>query len=114
MIKNIQEYVVNCVIAHMKYRDLELEQLKEEIKIMKEKLETKDILKCGICKKYEEYDRTCDFCELVSCIECAYVKRYSSWNISGCTACNRCIELYCTMCRRTNEECKESSQAMCQ
>jgi hypothetical protein len=102
MSKNIQEFVANYVIAHNKYRDLEIEQLKAELN---EILETCDIIKCNICNLYRDYYGSCEFCDIKTCASCDYVQKYSSWNISGCYACDKCEKLYCTGCRETKDKC---------
>lgn len=105
---NIQEYVAERVIAHMKYRDEEIEILQKELEILREKAAYKaDIIKCDWCNEYSDYDWECEFCERKSCTGCKKVKKYPSWNLSGCTACDDCEAKYCTQCRSTKEECSK-------
>lgn len=88
--KHIEEYVARRVIMHMKYRDTEIAALQKELEILREELEEFDIILCSWCHKYRKYDRTCEFCDRQSCIGCGGVKNYSSWNLSGCNACDEC------------------------
>ena len=64
-----------------------------------------DIIRCGKCHTYRDYDWSCDFCDVQSCTSCEFVKNYSSWNISGCYACDNCIKIYCTNCRQNKNCC---------
>lgn len=103
--RNIQDYVANKIILYMKYRDEEVESLKREIQSLKEDLEDTNIVKCSWCGVYREYDRTCEFCDKMSCHSCGNIKRYPSWNLSGCNACDNCTELWCMQCRLDLKEC---------
>ncbi len=99
MIRNIQECVAERVIAHMQYRDKEIEE-------MREALESNDVIKCNFCHKWKSYDWTCEFCDQQSCTDCRCVKKYQSWNLSGCHACDECEKIYCTDCRNLKTQCE--------
>lgn len=103
---NFQNYVIKQIIKYMEYRDEEVESLKREIQSLKEDLENANIVKCSWCGVNREYDRTCDFCDKMSCQSCDDIQHYKSWNLSGCNACNDCVNLWCTLCRLDLKECE--------
>lgn len=98
--KNIKEYVIEKVLETMRYRDIEIIELRSCLADV-------DIVKCGFCECYRTYDNTCEFCDIESCDKCQKVSNYSSWNLSGCDACDKCSEMYCTGCRLPVEDCVE-------
>lgn len=110
---NIQEYVAERVIEHIKLRDVEMAGLKAEMEEMRAALENKDLIKCDWCHEWRNYHWTCEFCDKKSCTNCHKVEPYQSWNLSGCTACVECEAAYCTNCRQTKEKCREVQLPMC-
>lgn len=62
--KNIQEYVAERVIEHMKYK-------KDKIKKLKEILNDFGIYKCQECKEYKDERHICRCCTNTCCYECS-------------------------------------------
>lgn len=76
--KNIQEYVAERVIEHMKYlreADIclqsQLKYKKDKIKKLKEILNDFGIYKCQECKEYKDERHICRCCTNTCCYECS-------------------------------------------
>ena len=102
--KNIQEYVGNAVIKHMKYRDDEITEL-EAI------LEDSGIDKCKKCQKYKKETYMCNMCEADYCSACACTEiksfrssdTYNEVTGEGFSSlqfdlCNKCSSTLCGLC----------------
>ena len=91
--KNIQEYIVEGIIKHIKYRD-------DEVKKLYEILEDFGITKCDNCSQYTKDGRLCDMCDLHFCETCydLKIKHVNTWNLSGSNMCDKCITVYCHFC----------------
>ncbi len=90
MAKNIQEYVGNMIIKHLKYRD-------DEMKKMLEELEEIGVIKCMTCNSFtiNNYS-SCDCCDLKTC--CQDIIHVRTWNLSGCNMCPNCFPVHCHFC----------------
>ena len=91
--KNIQEYIVREIIAHNKYRDLEIEQLNKI-------LQDFDITKCDVCLEYTRDGGSCGQCDFKCCGKCydSKIKHVNTWNLSGTEMCEKCILTHCHFC----------------
>ena len=91
--KNIQEYIVERIIKHNKYRD-------EEMRKLYKVLEDFDILKCDVCLEYSQNVKSCDMCDFKCCETCydTKIRHIDTWNLSGCKMCEKCILIYCHFC----------------
>ena len=91
--KNIQEYIVEGIIKHIKYRN-------DEVKKLYEILEDFGITKCDNCSQYTKDGRLCDMCDLHFCETCydLKIKHVNTWNLSGSNWCEKCITIYCHFC----------------
>lgn len=83
--KNIQEYVVQKVIEHLKYKDAEFKELADALSRF-------NLVKCSFCKKYADFDNSCDGCDNVSCSKCKQIKNFQGYNLSGINRCKNCTE----------------------
>ena len=102
--KNIQEYIVQEIIKHNKYRDYEIQ---EQEKLLKDS----NIDKCGKCMKYKKEMNVCHMCLINCCIACSKTELkhfnssdtydeitkegFSSLNIA---LCNKCSLVLCDLC----------------
>jgi hypothetical protein len=91
--KSIQEYIVEKIIKHNKYRDGEIEKLHKI-------LEEFSIAKCDGCLRYINDGRLCDMCDLHYCENCydEKVKHVNTRNLSGSNMCEKCIFRHCHFC----------------
>ena len=102
--KNIQEYIVESVIKHNKYRD-------DEIKELERLLVECDVSKCDKCLKYKIEMYSCHLCQINCCFGCSEteIKTFISYNTydrdtkEGFTSfkvnvCNKCILNLCVKC----------------
>ncbi len=110
--KNIQEYIVESVIKHNKYRD-------DEIKELQQILHDLDLDKCSTCMKYKKIMDVCALCEKMCCYKCAKTNlkhlitsnTYDEITDTGSCSldielCNKCILNLCVECIDSNM-CKD-------
>lgn len=101
--KNIQEYVANAVIKHMKYRDDEIAELEA---ILEEYID-----KCKKCQKYKKESYMCnmcvaDYCSTCACEEMKSFRSSDTYNeVTGegfsslqFDLCNKCSSTLCSLC----------------
>jgi len=92
--RNIQEYVAQCVIEHIQYRDTELTELRDA-------LEQSNMVKCTGCQTWRR-SLGCNHCQICDgwyC--CREVCNVRTWNISGMDMCSQCIKETCHNCGST-------------
>ena len=112
--KNIQEYIVEGIIKHIKYRDAEVKKLYEI-------LEDFGITKCDNCVEYTKDGRLCDMCDLHFCETCydLKIKHVNTWNLSGSNMCDKCITVFCHFCMddvkpNTGRRCNICISVLCE
>ena len=92
MSKNLQEYVSNRIIEHLKDRDTELQELRKFREIALSLFGEIDIVMCSGCKMYSRWGTSCDLCDNILCVNCDSegITHYNTWNLSGTNACKEC------------------------
>lgn len=111
--KNIQEYIVQGIIKHNKYRDDEIDELKKALDDM-------GISKCGICLKYSKEYNVCSGCEFACCDSCleTKLKRINNSCSYPTYLCDECSKIYCNHCMVTDikkcDKCAEREDALCE
>ncbi len=111
--KNIQEYIVESVIKHNKYRDDEIDELTKALNDM-------GATKCEICLKYKTEYNSCSMCDFRCCEFCSEAKLNVVLNSHSYYTylCHECCKIYCNNCTGKDikkcDKCTERQCALCE
>jgi len=101
-INNLSDEVTKSVISYMKYRDDEIEKLKQDLESLEMIAIEHDIIKCSWCVQYGIAQWECEICEKVSCKTCNQVQDGNiCYRLLGTYLrfiCNECYTKYCMFC----------------